>query len=398
MSPSFPVTVSEVVAVKEQMGKVISRVNAKVPAGDNEGEEERGNVSSGLREAEKHVVPVNNPFPYAELGNCIAARGIGIVREPDKLIVSFKEVVYGSVKPVIDDAAVGFCLCNELLKPILHIFKQGKHFRLPSGDEFIAGHGIPAAVPDGLCVEYLRIASDHFESNAGLPVTHCLNGLVAAVNETPEMGESVFHFREGITGQPISLHAAMVSVEKISNGKVPPVIPEDETGKSRTSFFINSYASYYEGVKPRVRDLALTVLIKESYNLQPRLIRIDERHPEELLLKQRLQVIHYPASGPHYHRAHQLSGNPQSLLGKESFLSVKRNPHVELAVEDVSKQKRVGDGILKDAVRMDGLSCTFTAVHAGIYVATPPDNGEKLHPGYAVSVSLNDLNHLHPAR
>ena len=46
--PSFPVTVSEVVAVKEQMGKVISRVNAKVPAGDNEGEEERGNVSSGL--------------------------------------------------------------------------------------------------------------------------------------------------------------------------------------------------------------------------------------------------------------------------------------------------------------------------------------------------------------
>ena len=41
MPPSFPVTVSEVVAVKEQMGKVISRVNAKVPAGDNEGEEER---------------------------------------------------------------------------------------------------------------------------------------------------------------------------------------------------------------------------------------------------------------------------------------------------------------------------------------------------------------------
>ena len=124
--PSFPVTVSEVVAVKEQMCQVIGRVNAQVPAGDNEGEEERGNVSSGLREAEKHVVPVNNPFPYAELGNCIAARGIGIVKEPDKLIVSFKEVVYGSVKPVIDDAAVGFCLCNELLKPILHILKQGE--------------------------------------------------------------------------------------------------------------------------------------------------------------------------------------------------------------------------------------------------------------------------------
>ena len=81
-----------VVAVKEQIGKVIGRVNTKVPAGDNEGEEEeRGNVSSGLREAEKHVVPVNNPFPYAELGNCIAARRKGIVKEPDKLIVSFKE-------------------------------------------------------------------------------------------------------------------------------------------------------------------------------------------------------------------------------------------------------------------------------------------------------------------
>ena len=124
--PSFPVTVSEVVAVKEQMCQVIGRVNAQVPAGDNEGEEERGNVSSGLREAEKHVVPVNNPFPYAELGNCIAARRKGIVKEPDKFIVSFKEVVYGSVKPVIDDAAVGFCLCNELLKPILHILKQGE--------------------------------------------------------------------------------------------------------------------------------------------------------------------------------------------------------------------------------------------------------------------------------
>ena len=40
--PSFPVTVSEVVAVKEQMCQVIGRVNAQVPAGDNEGEEERG--------------------------------------------------------------------------------------------------------------------------------------------------------------------------------------------------------------------------------------------------------------------------------------------------------------------------------------------------------------------
>ena len=41
-SPSFPVTVLEVIAVKEQMGKVIGWVNAQVPAGDNEGEEERG--------------------------------------------------------------------------------------------------------------------------------------------------------------------------------------------------------------------------------------------------------------------------------------------------------------------------------------------------------------------
>ena len=63
--PSFPVTVSEVVAVKEQMCQVIGRVNAQVPAGDDEGEEERGNVSSGLSEAEKHVVPVNHPLPYA---------------------------------------------------------------------------------------------------------------------------------------------------------------------------------------------------------------------------------------------------------------------------------------------------------------------------------------------
>lgn len=46
---------------------------------------------------------------------------------------------------------------------------------------------------------------------------------------------------------------------------------------------------------------------------------------------------------------------------------------------------------------MNGLSCTLTAVHAGIYVPDPPDNGEKLRPGYAVGVSLTDLNHLHPA-
>ena len=61
--PSFPVTVSEVVAVKEQMCQVIGRINTQVPSGDNEGEELR-NVRFSLREAEKHVVPANHQYRY----------------------------------------------------------------------------------------------------------------------------------------------------------------------------------------------------------------------------------------------------------------------------------------------------------------------------------------------
>ena len=62
--PSFPVTVSEVVAVKEQMCQVIGRINTQVPSGDNEGEELR-NGRFSLSEAEKHVIPVNRQCCYA---------------------------------------------------------------------------------------------------------------------------------------------------------------------------------------------------------------------------------------------------------------------------------------------------------------------------------------------
>ena len=61
-SPSFLVAILDPVAVEEQMGEVVGRVDAEVPAGCNQREEECRDVGTGLGDAEKEVVVVNDPL------------------------------------------------------------------------------------------------------------------------------------------------------------------------------------------------------------------------------------------------------------------------------------------------------------------------------------------------
>ena len=61
-SPGFPVAILDPVAVEEQVGEVVGGVDAEVPAGCNQREEECRDVGTGLGDAEKEVVVVYDPL------------------------------------------------------------------------------------------------------------------------------------------------------------------------------------------------------------------------------------------------------------------------------------------------------------------------------------------------
>lgn len=87
LSPFF-----DPVAVDEQVGEVVGGVDAEVPAGCNQREEECRDVGTGLGDAEKEVVVVDDPLADELLRPVVVAVGTVMIQEPGKFIVSVEEV------------------------------------------------------------------------------------------------------------------------------------------------------------------------------------------------------------------------------------------------------------------------------------------------------------------
>lgn len=165
-SPGFPVAILDPVAVDEQVGEVVGGVDAEVPAGCNQREEECRDVSTGLGDAEKEVVVVYDPLADELLRPVVVAVGTVMIQEPGKFIVSVEEVADGHGCPAFNLSPRLLSLPDHFLKPRLHVFEERKQRGLSSFDEVFLAESSPAVLPFSLHMKDPCISLLHFDGDA----------------------------------------------------------------------------------------------------------------------------------------------------------------------------------------------------------------------------------------